>query len=1027
MFVHLNVHSHYSRMQGTASLPALLTAARQRGMRYLAITEVNGLWGFVRFVQHAHAAGIYPIAGVNLMGGGEEVVVLVENQTGYENLCRAVSAVHASEDMSPVDILADKLAGLFVLAYQEPVLRRLAHRVPNSHLFVELRPGIPERQGHDLARKFNLEIVATGDVYFLTPKEVETHRILRAIDMNTVLSAITPDLCKSEDHWFRSEKEMIDLFPNSLEAVNNSVYLAERCKTDWSFVNTIFPHLSLKATRRANRELQEQVYAGAQRRYGSLSPAIKGRIEYELDLIMRKGFAPYFLVVQDIVQQTRATIGRGSAAASIVSYCLFITQVDPIRYQLQFERFIHPERINMPDIDVDFPWDERDRILEYIFQKYGKERTAMVASQVFLKPRSAIREVAKVYGLSNEEIKSITKRIGWYSSRRDLVRWVKTDPRFANMDLDDTLLEIIRQSEKIIGVFRYPSVHPGGVVIVPDEIRKYVPVLTAPKGVQIVEWEKDQVEDAGLLKIDILGNRSLAVVRDTIRQIHLNYGQGTADTSYLDYHTIQPVEDSRTATLMKEGKTMGIFYIESPATRQLLSKAGVVDFEHVVIYSSIIRPAANRFITILLERIHGQKWEPLHPDLAFLDESYGIMVYEEQVSLAARVLAGFSYAEAEALRKTMSRDSMQHLIPGWQKKFYAGAHHRGYEPKLIDAVWDMIKSFVGYSFCKPHSASYAMLSFTCAYLKAHYPAEFLAAVISNQGGFYSTYAYLSEARRWGIKILPPDVNDSNREYKGKENRIRMGLMSISGLRKAAIETILEERKAGEFTSLADFLLRTELDLADAMALTNAGALTNLTPGLSHRQVAYEVLHFCLGQKSKNGELEAAEIPLYRGEIPPALSEGEPFSKTEKRALEIKAFGFPISEHPLQPYLSALKGRVRKARDLPRLVGQTVYLAGVYITRKETRTIETGDPMEFITLEDETDIYEGVLFPEAFQKYGDLLLWETLFILRGKVEQSFGVITVTIEKLGSLPAVVRKVQQSQKFGNRTVPDSKVVMG
>lgn len=1025
MFTHLNVHSHYSRMWGTASLPALLTAARNCGQRYLAITEVNGLWGFVRFVQHAHAAGICPIAGVNLMSAGEDVIALAENQTGYENLCQAVSTVHDGEQTSIADVLKGKTSGLFVLAHQKTVLKMLSRFIPNSHLFVELRPDMPEQRGHALAKKFNLEIVVTGDVYFLKPEDTETHRTLRAIDNNIVLSAITPDLCKSDQHWFRSEKELIRLFPNSLEAVNNSTYLAERCKTDWSFVNTVFPNLSLKATRRANQRLQEKVYRGARRRYGQPSAAIKGRIEYELDLIMRKGFASYFLVVQDIVQQTRATIGRGSAAASVVSYCLFITQVDPIQYHLQFERFIHPERCNMPDIDVDFPWDERDTILDYIFQKYGKERTAMVASQVFLKPRSAIREVAKVYGLSNEEIKSITKRIGWYSSRRDLVRWVKTDPRFANVDLDDTLLEIIRHSEKIIGVFRYPSVHPGGVIIVPDEIRKYVPVLTAPKGVQIVEWEKDQVEDAGLLKIDILGNRSLAVVRDTIRQINLNYGRQVSDSQYLDYHTIQAVEDSRTAALMKQGRTMGIFYIESPATRQLLTKAGVVDFEHVVIYSSIIRPAANRFTNILLERLHGKRWKPLHPDLAFLNESYGIMVYEEQVSLAARVLAGFSYADAEALRKTMSRDSMQHLIPGWQKKFYAGARQRGYSDGLINAVWDMIKSFVGYSFCKPHSASYAMLSFTCAYLKAHYPAEFMAAVISNQGGFYSTYAYLSEARRWGIRILPPDINRSSRGYRGRDSRLRMGFMSISNLQDETITSILEERKAGEFVSLTDFLMRTELDLADAMALTNAGCLASLAPELSHRQIAFEVLYCCLGQKTEKNGSENTGIPFYQETASAALSKGKALSATEKHQLEMKAFGFPVSEHPLQPYLSYLRGWVRKARELPDLVGQTVYLAGVYITRKEIRTIETRDPMEFVTLEDETDIYEGVLFPNAFRKYGDLLLWETLLILRGKVEQSFGVITVTIEKLGSLPTIVKKLQQIHRYTGNT-PDLRVIM-
>jgi len=1005
MFTHLNVHSHFSPLRGVASQRELIAQARKWGMSRLALTEVNGLWGFIRFVQHARAAGILPIAGANLITATADVILLAENQSGYENLCRAISRVHDDDRQSVTEILEPNLAGLFVLSHQADTLRELARFVPNTHLFVELRPGVSESTARGLAGQLRLEIVATGDVYFLRPEDHQAHRLLRVIDRNATLSLPGSADVKSRQHWFRSEKEMAQLFPNSLDALNNSHYLAERCKTDWSFINTIFPNLSLRKTHHANRTLKDLVYAGAEKRYHHITAPIAARIQYELNLITQKGFAPYFLIVHDIVRNTRATIGRGSAAASIVSYCLFITQVDPIRYNLQFERFIHPERESMPDIDVDFPWDERDDILELIFKKYGTRRTAMVSNQVFLRPRSAIREVAKAYGLSNEEILTITKRIGYHQSRTDLANWVRTDPRFANANLDDTLLEVLSRSEKIVGVLRNSSVHPGGVVIVPDEIRKYVPVLKAPKGVQIVEWEKDQVEDAGLLKIDILGNRSLSVVRDTIRQINLNYGAVADGDKYLDYHQIQPVGDPKTEALMKAGRTMGVFYIESPATRQLLAKAGVVDFEHVVIYSSIIRPAANRFTNIMLERIHGKPWELPHPDLKFLRESYGIMVYEEQVSMAARVLAGFGYAEADALRKTMSRDSLQYLIPGWKKKFFTRARQRGYSEELIRQVWDMIASFVGYSFCKPHSASYAMLSFTCAYLKAHYPAEFLAAVVSNQGGYYSTYAYLSEARRLGIRILPPHINRSRRDYRGQKNRIRMGFMSIKNLRDKTIKALLDERKAGEFESLEDFLVRVNPDLADAMALTNAGCFAELEPSLTHKEIAYRVAHHALSGGPREPFLPA---PLK-----------QTLSRAEQRQLEIETFGFPVSSHPLEPYQPFLEGLVKKARDIPRYVGQTIRLAGVYITRKPTQT-RRREAMEFLTLEDETDIYECVLFPEAYQQYGDLLHWETLFVLRGKVEEAFGVCTVTIEKLASLPQVARKLSRTRRRKNYHLP-------
>ncbi len=991
MLTHLNVHSHFSAMRGLASQQELLSAAREQGARYLALTEVNGLWGFIRFVQHANAAGIKPIAGTNILTDNMDLVLLAENSAGYANLCRIISAVHDDESIAIDKLIEPYASGLFILAHRESNLQALAPLIKSSHLFVELRPGISETRARNLSQQFNIECVVTDDVYFMQPKDQPAHKVLRAIDKNTTLAELTEKDFKSPAHYFCDEKEMIRRFPNSLEAINNSTFLAERCKSDWNFVNTIFPGLNLKNQHISNNKLRKLVNKGAQQRYSEITSEIRQRIDYELELITQKGFAPYFLVVRDIVRQTKATIGRGSAAASIVSYCLHITQVDPIRYNLQFERFIHPERESMPDIDVDFPWDERDDILEYVFKKYEDKRTAMVSNQVFLRPRSAIREVSKVYGLSSEEIEVITKRIGYqWRTRADLVTWVKTDPRFANAHLDDTLLEVIAQSERIVGVFRNSSVHPGGVVIVPDEIRKYVPVLMAPKGVQITEWEKDQVEDAGLLKIDLLGNRSLAVVRDTLKQVNLYYPRKKR-SAYIDYHRIQPVGDPETEALMKTGRTMGIFYIESPATRQLLAKAGVVDFEHVVIYSSIIRPAANRFTNLMLERIHGKPWQSLHPDLDFLNESYGIMVYEEQVSLAARALAGFGYAQSDALRKTMSRDSLNRLIPSWKKKFYAGARKRGYEKKLADKVWDMIASFVGYSFCKPHSASYAMLSFTCAYLKVHYPAEFLAAVISNQGGFYSSYAYLSEARRFGITVLPPHINRSQHEFRGRRQQIRMGFMSINKLQDKAITEVLDERKAGDFRSLEDFMTRVELDLADAIAFTNAGCFRELEPTMTHKEIAYRMANFYLS--------DGATTPAR----PPVEND---ISKEELRQLEIESFGFPLSTHPLKMYNTFLRGKVVKAKDISKYVGRSIRLAGVYITRKVAVT-RKHDPMEFLTLEDETDIYECVLFPEVYAEFGDLLNWEKLFLLRGTVEESFGVYTITIEKLASLPALMRK--------------------
>ena len=997
MFVHLNTHSVYSKMSGLLSLHDLVELTAKSSMDKIALTDTNGLWGFIRFVQHARNRGLGPIAGVNLITKMDELIVLVENQSGYENLCRIISDVHRNLDKPIIELIRDRSIGLFFLSYNEKTLSLLKKIIPSSHLFVELRPGFQENIIHNLARKLRLEVVVTGDVYFKSKSDHEAHLTLRAIHYNSTKDNLDSSQYKTLQHYFRNEEQMIELFPNSLSFLNNSYYLANRCKTNWSFINTIFPGLSLKNTHKSNTKLKDKVYSGAKKRYTNLNDLIRYRIEYELKLINEKGFSPYFLIVEDIVKQTNATIGRGSAAASIVSYCLFITQVDPIKYTLNFQRFIHTERKDMPDIDIDFPWDERDNILNYIFKKYGDERTAMVSNQVFLKPRSAIREVGKVYGLSNEEINQITKRIGWYTSRKNLVSWIRTDTKFSNLDLDETLIKVLKESEKIIGSFRHSSVHSGGVVIVPDEIEKYVPVLKAPKGVQIVEWEKDQVEDSGLLKIDILGNRSLSVVRDTIKHINLNYQGDEIDKKYFNYHYIQPIEDKKTNEIMKSGRTMGVFYIESPATRQLLSKSGVVDFNHLVIYSSIIRPAANRFTNIMLSRIHGQKWDLIHPDLDFLNESYGIMVYEEQVSIAVMKMAGLKYSEAEILRKTMSRDSMQSHIKLWKKKFTSLCIDRGYSNEVIHDVWDMISSFVGYSFCKSHSASYAMLSFTCAYLKAHFTAEFLAAVISNRGGFYSSYAYMSEARRFGIIIIKPDINKSYYEWRGYDDKIIMGFMSIKNLRKKSIYLILDERKAGFFDSLDDFLIRVDLDLADAMALTNASCFDKIGFNLSHQQIAYKVAGYYLQNKNRNTLLGN---PLNR-----KIDEEDTFR------LEIESFGYLISIHPVSRYRGILSNRIIYAKDISNYCGKSIYLIGLCITHKESIT-RTSEPMQFLTLEDETDIYECVLFPKAFKEFGDLLQWEKLFIIRGIVKESFGVCSIMIEKMASLQQWVKRLNSNR---------------
>jgi len=1000
MFIHLNVHSTYSPMSGVASQEELALRAVELDMPCLALTEVNGLWGFIHFVKEARHHDIQPIAGTNLLTDDIDLVLLAENQAGYENICHILSVYHHEESTDLLETVIAHQAGVFILCPAPDLLRRQADRIPGDHLFAELRPGAPTRELIDTARQLNLESVVTGDVYFLTPEQQPLHRLLRAIDGNCRLDDLTDNDVKPAAHYFTTETEMRERYPQCPEAIDNSDRLAQRCKTDWTYTGSVFPEMAPDKLDKATQTLRDLVSNGARHRYGYLTPAIKERIEREMSLITEKGFAPYFLVVRDIVRQASKTIGRGSAAASIISYCLGITQVDPVKYNLYFERFLHEERPDPPDIDIDFAWDERDDILDYVFTKYGETRAAMVSNQVMLQPRSAVREVGKVYGLSNEEINAITKRLGYRSSRGgSLLDTVRNDIHFQNLHLDETLEKVLTQCERILGVFRHSSVHSGGVVIVPEDLRKHVPVLRATKGVQIVEWEKDQVEDAGLVKIDLLGNRSLAVVRDTLQQINEN-----RETT-LRYEDLEAVENERTVKLMAAGRTMGVFYIESPATRQLLAKAGRIDFEHVVIYSSVIRPAANRYINLLIDRIHGEPWELLHPDLDFLNESYGLMVYEEQVSITGRVMAGMSYQESDRLRKVMSRRSRPWEIAEVTDRFFEGARERGYDEELINRVWDMIKSFEGYSFNKPHSASYAMLSFKCAYLKAHYPAEFLAAVATNQGGFYSAYAYLSEAKRLGVSVRLPDINQSAMGYLGNGDTILMGFMQISEINQKSLTAVLEERKSnGAFTSLGDFLDRVSLPLEDVKLLIKAGCFDRLEPDRSRPELTYLAMERYYQQS-------ASTLMQSLGEDAP-LPEMPDVDADDAYRMEVESFGFPLSQHPLDHYEWYIGPRTIKARNIAAYVGKRVNMAGINITRKAIRT-RGGERMEFLTFEDQTDIFECVLFPDAYERYNDLVRWEQLFVLQGTVEEAYGVCTVTIQKMQSLERSIEKWRKRQK--------------
>src|SRR3989454_1035975 len=823
-------------------------------------------------------------------------------------------------------------------------------------------------------------------------------------------------------------------YPHCPEALAATARIAEECVLDdapWGAL--VFPRFADLSIDGAPADpggdsftlLKTRCEEGARRRYGAITPAVRVRLDHELGIIRDKGFADYFLVVQEIVRQSPRTAGRGSAAASIVSYVLGITHVEPIRHDLYFERFLNRGRVDPPDIDVDFCWDERDDLLDWVFKTLGEERTAMIANHVTFRARAAVREVAKVYGLPDAEIARVAGGLSRYwgaetaleaTAGSPLFRGAEFNPKLGGMLARPPWPEILHAAARIDGFPRHLSVHCGGVVIAPDGVSRHVPVERAAKGVRVIQWEKDQAEEAGLVKIDLLGNRSLSVIRDACAAVRAAGGPD------LPYGAFDPIDDPRTQELMRDGDTMGVFYVESPAMRQLQQKTRRGDFEHLVIHSSIIRPAANDYIREYVRRLRGGTWSSLHPILdEVMHETYGIMCYQEDVARVAIRMAGFTDAEADGLRKVLSKKWAGKKVEDYRQRFARGAGARGIDPAVVEEVWRMILSFSGYSFCKPHSASYALVSFKSCYLKAHHPAEFMAAVISNGGGYYSTFAYVSECRRMGLRVLLPDINDSDEAYTGRDRRVRVGLMQIKGLRDEAIETIVAERRGGgPFASFDAFLRRVPIDPSDARLLIRAGAFdaVGLGEGGAVRESSAggapdlairPCLHWRLAEwEAKTEGRRSAARSLFPPELGP-LPSPRPYDETRLLRDEATTLGFLVSRHPLTLYREHLLALRRtgvtpvRAEALKEHVGKRVVTIGWLVTGKVVTTRD-DEPMEFISFEDTTAIYETTFFPHAYERFCGMLTTARPYVLKGRVEEEFGVVAMTVEEADFLDRV-----------------------
>jgi len=952
--------SAYSLMEGVYLPEDLARLALHLGYTDLVLVD-RGLHGFPRMREAAGKVGLRLHVGCRLPLGEGEVYVLPLGVPGYGAMNKAITDhAHGRTWAWP--------EGCALLADRWGVALTLRDQAPSPEL-VSILIGNGGWQMAQRARAEGFALAGPQVLRFLKSEGLAIHKTKRAIAMNAMLQDLKP-----KDYWEpRLAARTCLAWDQALsEEVNEGTRRLESQLRGWDlpwgrWVLPNPPHLS------PGEDVAERLWAealeGIRQRYGVLpDPKVHRRLEFEMDLILRKGFGGYFLTMQAITRNASRTCGRGSGAASLLSYLLGITNVDPVGANLMFGRFLNEDRQDPPDLDVDFAWDERDDVLQWVFETFGREHVAMVANHNMFQPRGAIRDVAKLHCRPESEITRMSKRLrtwGWEDEAGLQVKLGRTSRTDAPMP--EPWPDIIQMANRLVGQPHLLSVHPGGTVITPGYLWEHAPSQPAPAkdGVSILQWEKDGVESYGLVKLDLLGNRSLAVVRDGLAVLE-TWGEAP------EPHRWFPEQDEATQDLMARGDTIGVFYVESPASRILQQRVGRGDYEHLTIHSSLIRPAANHWVDAYVSRTKGEAYEPIHSSLDdLLSESYGVLVYQEDVMRVAQGMGGFTYKQADQLRKALGKKDHAARVPDFRAAFMEGCRSKGIPEKGAEEVWSMIETFTGYSFCKPHSASYARVSYESGWIKAHHPAPFYAAVINNQGGFYPAIAYLGDARRHGVEVLGPDVNESESGYVPVgDHALRVGLSFIKSLPQADLDRLIEARReGGAFEDPQDLHCRARISTKAMELLARAGAFDRWAPNGDRTRLLWDSV----------------------GGLPKGV-EPRPTGPMQRAAQEMELLGITLELHP-----AALTRSQCPSEDCPHRVSQIPHRIGhesrfwALVVAEKLVLTKDNQPMQFVTLEDETSLVEAVVFPDAFRRRGQGFTVGDVIPARGVADLQDGVV------------------------------------
>ena len=1017
-FVHLHVHTQYSLLDGANLIKDLVESARRMKMPAIAITDHGNMFGAIEFYQACMQSGVKPIIGSEVYiaphsrldktihRGGEtsnHLILLARDETGYGNLIKLVSIGYLEgfyyKPRIDKEVLAKYSEGLIALSSclkgeiarlamenNEQKIKELARQYQDimgkENFYFELQDTlIPEQKKVNrvlvkLGRELDIGVVATNDVHYLTRERARSHEALLCIQTQTTLDNPNRMKLQTDQFYLKSAEEMKELFKDVPEAISNTIKITERCNLELDFSKTFLPHYPPPKGLTRSGYLRKLCEEGIKKRYADVTPEKKERLEYELGVINKAGYTSYFLIAWDFVSYAREQgivvgPGRGSAAGSIVSYCLGITDIDPLKYNLLFERFLNQERVSMPDIDIDFCYERRGEVIDYVIKKYGQDNVAQIITFGTMAARAVIRDVGRAMNIPYADVDRIAKLVPTDLNIK-LGLALEKEPELKRLyDSDPTIKDLIDISRHLEGLTRHASTHAAGVVISEDPLVNHTPLFKTGDGQVSTGYAMASLEKIGLLKMDFLGLRTLTVIQEALKIIN------KVNNINLKIEEV-PIDDNKTFKLFSRAETMGIFQLESSGMRDLLKKLKPQKFEDIVALVALYRPGpiGSGMLDDFMKRKHKETEVRYDHRLLepILKETYGIIVYQEQVMMIVSSLAGFSLAQADILRRAIGKKTPE-IMEQHKKAFIEGASKNKIDRRIAEKIFNLIEHFAGYGFNKSHSAAYAMISCRTAYLKANYPVEFMTALLtSEKDNTDKIVEYIDEAELMGLKILPPDVNESfaNFTMVGKDS-IRFGLGAVKNVGQTAIDSIIETRKTkGSFKTLYEFCERTDSRLVNKKvmeSLIKCGAYDSL--GFKRSQM-FAMLQRAMDMANTiQKERSMGQMLLFSDQAEVVNNEVPNIKEWPEGQLlhfEKEILGFYITGHPLaryekllQEYSTADSSKLKELGD-----GAKIRFGGIINKVKNTVTKRTGDKMAIMMMEDLEGVVEVLVFPSSYK-------------------------------------------------------------